>query len=140
MTRISLGFTGTFDNGFDWDLRYTTSMEDAYFNQPDTGTTALNAAIANNTFDLFVPSNNSAAVIASLRSDQQTSTEVELEVFDFVMSGEVGNVSLATGIELRDASIDVDRSANSIVVLDANGNLVTPADMIFLGGGIEVDE
>ena len=64
MTRISLGFTGTFDNGFDWDLRYTTSMEDAYFNQPDTGTTALNAAIANNTFDLFVPSNNSAAVIA----------------------------------------------------------------------------
>ena len=140
MTRISLGFTGTFDNGFDWDFRYTTSMEDAYFNQPDTGTTALNAAIANNTFDLFVPSNNSADVIASLRSDQQTSTEVELEVVDFVMSGNVGNVSLAGGIQLREASIDVDRSANSIVVLDANGNLVTPADMIFLGGGIEVDE
>ncbi len=140
MTRISLGFTGTFDNGFDWDFRYTTSMEDAYFNQPDTGTTALNAAIANNTFDLFVPSNNSADVIASLRSDQQTSTEVELEVVDFVMSGDVGNVSLAGGIQLREASIDVDRSANSIVVLDANGNLVTPADMIFLGGGIEVDE
>ena len=140
MTRISLGFTGTFDNGFDWDFRYTTSMEDAYFNQPDTGTTALNAAIANNTFDLFVPSNNSADVIASLRSDQQTSTEVELEVVDFVMSGNVGNVSLAGGIQLREASIDVDRSANSIVVLDDNGNLVTPADMIFLGGGIEVDE
>ena len=140
MTRISLGFTGTFDNGFDWDFRYTTSMEDAYFNQPDTGTTALNAAIANNTFDLFVPSNNSADVIASLRSDQQTSTEVELEVVDFVMSGDVGNVSLAGGIQLREASIDVDRSANSIVVLDDNGNLVTPADMIFLGGGIEVDE
>ncbi len=140
MTRISLGFTGTFDNGFDWDVRYTISGEDAYFNQPDTGTTALNAAIANNTFDLFVPSNNSAAVINSLRSDQQTSTEVELEVLDFVISGEVGNVSIASGIQLRDASIDVDRSANSIVVLDANGNLQTPADMIFLGGGIEVDQ
>ena len=27
-----------------------------------------------------------------------------------------------------------------LVVLDANGNLVTPANMIFLGGGIEADQ
>lgn len=140
MTRISLGFTGTFDNGFDWDLRYTSSKEDAYGLQPDTGTSALNAAIANNTFDLFVPSNNTQAVIDSLVSNQETTSEVTLDVLDFVMSGEVGNVSMATGIQLRDASIDIDRSANSLVVMDANGNLTTPADMIFLGGGIEVDQ
>ena len=144
--RISLGLTGTFDNGFDWDFRVTRSAEDAYGRQPDTGTSQLEDAIAgkggptgDQTFDLFIPTNNSQELIDWLRSDQETWTDVELEVVDFVVTGEVGNVAIATGIQLREESIDIDRSANSLVVLDANGNLVTPANMIFLGGGIEVD-
>ena len=59
--RISLGLTGTFDNAFDWDLRFTTSSEDSYGQQPDTGTTQLAAAIDGTggpngdlTFDLFL--------------------------------------------------------------------------------------
>ena len=144
--RISLGLTGSFDNGFDWDFRVTRSAEDAYGRQPDTGTTQLEDAIAgkggptgDQTFDLFIPTNNSQELIDWLRSDQETTTDVELEVVDFVVTGEVGNVAIATGIQLREESIDIDRSANSLVVLDADGNLVTPANMIFLGGGIEVD-
>tara|TARA_B100000242_G_scaffold72916_1_gene46605 strand:- start:466 stop:3099 length:2634 start_codon:yes stop_codon:yes gene_type:complete len=139
-TRISTGLTGTFENGFDWDFRITSSVEDAYGLQPDTGTTALQAAIDNNTFDLFVPQNNTQAVIDSLASNQETWTEVKLDVLDFVTTGEIGNVQIATGIQLREESIDIDRSANSIVTFDANGNLLQAADMIFLGGGIEVDE
>ena len=92
------------------------------------------------TFDLFVPSNNSQAVIDYLRSDQETWTNVQLDVLDFVATGEVAGVSIATGIQLREESIDIDRSANSIVVLAENGDLATPANMIFLGGGIEVDQ
>ncbi len=144
--RISLGLTGTFDNAFDWDLRFTTSSEDSYGRQPDTGTTQLAAAIdgtggpnGNETFDLFVPSNNSQAMLDYLRSDQETWTNVQLDVLDFVATGDVGGVSIATGIQLREESIDIDRSANSIVVLADNGDLATPANMIFLGGGIEVD-
>ena len=145
--RLSLGATGTFDNGFDWDFRVTRTGEDGYGRQPDVGTTQLDAAIAgtggptgDQTFDLFIPSNNSAELVAWLRSDQETWTEVELDVVDFVITGEVGNYSVASGIQLREESIDIDRSANSLVVLDANGNLVTPANMIFLGGGIEADQ
>ena len=137
--RISAGLTSTFDNGFDWDFRFTTSYENAYFNQPDTGTSALTAAIADNSFDLFVPSNNSAEKIASLASNQETWVKVQLDVLDFVISGEVGNFSIASGIQLREESMDLTRSANSLVTFDADGNLATPADMIFLGGGINVD-
>ena len=138
--RISLGATGTFDNGFDWDFRVTRTNEDAYFLQPDTGTTNLQNAIVNNTFDLFVPANNTAAEIAAIASNQETDTFVELDVVDFVITGQVGDVSIASGIQLRDESIDIDRSANSTVTFDANGNLAVPANMIFLGGGIEVED
>ena len=139
MERITLGVTGTAGNGFDFDLRFSRSEESAYFNQPDTGTSALAAAIADNSFDLFVPSNNSAEKIASLASNQETWVKVGLDVLDFVISGEVGNFSIASGIQLRSESMDITRSANSIVTFDSNGNLATPADMIFLGGGINVD-
>ena len=108
--------------------------------QPDTGTTQLADAIENNTFDLFIPSNNTAEEIAALSSNQETTTGVEMTVIDLVVTGEVGDVSIASGLQFRDESIDIDRSANSLVVLDADGNLVTPANMIFLGGGIEVDQ
>ena len=57
--RLSLGATGTFDNGFDWDFRVTRTGEDGYGRQPDVGTTQLDAAIAgtggptgDQTFDL----------------------------------------------------------------------------------------
>ena len=139
MERITLGVTGTADNGFDWDLRFTRSEETAYFDQPDTGTTQLAAAIADNSFDLFVPSNNSAEKIASLASHQETWVKVGLDVLDFVISGEVGNFAIASGIQLRSESMDLTRSPNSIVTFDSNGNLAVPANMIFLGGGINVD-
>ena len=139
MERITLGVTGTADNGFDWDLRFTRSEETAYFDQPDTGTTQLAAAIADNSFDLFVPSNNSAEKIASLASHQETWAKVGLDVLDFVISGEVGNFAIASGIQLRSESMDLTRSPNSLVTFDSSGNLETPANMIFLGGGINVD-
>ena len=62
-----------------------------------------------------------------------------LDVLDFVISGEVGNFAIASGIQLRSESMDLTRSPNSLVTFDANGNLETPANMIFLGGGINVD-
>ena len=65
-------------------------------------------------------SNNSAELIDSLVSDQETWTEVTLDVLDFVITGG-WKCSVATGIQLREESIDIDRSANSLVVLDANG-------------------
>ena len=139
MERSTLGLTGTADNGFDWDLRFTRSEETAYFDQPDTGTTQLAAAIADNSFDLFVPSNNSAEKIASLASHQETWVKVGLDVLDFVISGEVGNFASASGIQLRSESMDLTRSPNSLVTFDSSGNLETPANMIFLGGGINVD-
>ena len=144
-TRYSLGFEGTFDNGFEWNFDVTNSYEYAYGNQPDTVTSRLNAAIAgtggpngNETFNLFDPTANSAALIAHITGAQETWTYVNLDVVDFVTSGQLGNVSIATGLQYREEEFSVERDAGSTVTFDNNGNLLQPADLIFLGGGTEV--
>ena len=144
MDRASFGLSGTFENGFDWNFDMTRSAEDNYGRQPDTGTSKLAAAIdgkggpgGNETFNLFDPSANSQGLRDWLRSDQETWTNVVLSVVDFVMSGEVGDVSIAAGAQQRREKYDITRSPNSIVEFDAAGNLTKPADMIFLGGGTE---
>ena len=146
MERVSFGLSGTFDNGFDWDFHMTRSAEDSYARQPDDGTTKLAAAIdgtggptGDQTFDLFNPTANSQELRDWLRSDQETWNSVVLSVVDFVMSGEIGDIALAAGLQSRTEKYDLKRSANSIVQFDADGNLSVPADMIFLGGGTESD-
>ena len=146
MERVSFGLSGTFDNGFDWDFHMTRSAEDSYGRQPDDGTTKLAAAIdgtggptGDQTFDLFNPTANSQELRDWLRSDQETWNSVVLSVVDFVMFGEIGDISLAAGLQSRTEKYDLKRSANSIVQFDADGNLSVPADMIFLGGGTESD-
>jgi iron complex outermembrane receptor protein len=142
--RFSIGLNGEFDNGFDWDLHYTVSSEDLYGQQPDTSTSKFSAAIkgnggsaGNQTWDLFTPSNNSADLIKWISTNQQTWTSTELSVFDFLMTGSIGDIDIASGLQFRDESFDVARGASSIAQFDAAGNITQPADLLFLGGGLE---
>ena len=50
-----------------------------------------------------------------------------------------GNVQYATGFQWLEEGYQVDRNAESITQRDANG-VLQPADLTFLGGGIELDE
>ena len=147
MTRMTLGLEGTLNNGFDFTANLVNSVEEAFGAQPDTSDTRLAAAIngtggasGDQTFDLFVPSNNSQALRDFIAAKQETTTEVDLTVADFTVTGSVGDISIATGIQSRRESIDIDRNAESIVTFNANGSIKTAADLIFLGGGVETDE
>jgi iron complex outermembrane receptor protein len=142
--RVSAGFTGTFENGNDWDLHYTVSNEASYGSQPDTRTSRFSSAIngsggnsGNETWDLFDSSANSQALRDWIRTDQKTWVDVELSVLDFVTSGQTDNLSYALGFQSRNEKLDIERNDISIVEFDAAGNLTKPADMIFLGGGLE---
>jgi len=142
--RFSIGLSGDFDNGFDWDAHYTVSSEDFYGQQPDTSTSRFSAAIkgnggnsGNQTWDLFTPTNNSADLIQWISTSQQTWTETELAVFDFIVTGEWGEVDIASGFQYRDETFNVARGASSIAQFDAAGNITVPADLLFLGGGLE---
>ena len=142
--RFSIGLSGDFDNGFDWDAHYTVSSEDFYGQQPDTSTSKFSAAIkgnggnsGNQTWDLFTPTNNSADLIKWISTNQQTWTETELAVFDFVVTGQWGGMDIASGFQYRDETFNVARGASSIAHFVASGNITVPADLLFLGGGLE---
>ena len=140
--RLSLGLSGELDNGFDMDLSYTYSSEENSGKQPDTSTSRFLNAIrggsgAPGTWNLFDSTSNSQELIDYIGTAQETYIDVELHVVDFVMTGNVNDMDIATGFQFRKEHHDVARNADSIAGFDASGNLSVPADLIFLGGGIE---
>ena len=48
-----------------------------------------------------------------------------------------GNIDIAFGLQYREEAFDLKRDKGSIVEFDSQGNLVKPADLLFLGGGSE---
>ena len=141
-SRLSLGLSGELDNGFNMDVSYTFSAEENEGFQPDTSTSRFLNAIrggpgAPGTWNLFDSTSNSDELISYISTAQATFVEVELHVLDIVMTGMVGDTEVATGFQMRKEHHDVARNDDSIATFDANGNLSVPADLIFLGGGIE---
>ena len=146
--RFSVGLTGNLGR-FDWDLRYTHSETDHYFFQPDTSTSRFSAAIAGQggtsgteSWNLFDPTANSSSLREWISTAQETWSENELDVLDLVFSGEIGstsagNIDIAFGLQYREEAFDLKRDKGSIVEFDSEGNLVKPADLLFLGGGSE---
>ena len=147
--RLSIGISGQFYNGFDWDLHYTSSEDDGYISQPDTSTNRFTYAIRgeggvnkNQTWNLFDSSKNSQSLIDWISTKQETWTNNKLEVVDFVLSGEIisnsiGIIGLAAGLQLRQEEFSVSRDEDSRIEFDDQGNISKPADLLFLGGGIE---
>lgn len=147
--RLSIGISGQFNNGFDWDLHYTSSEDDGYISQPDTSTRRFTSAIKgegginkNQTWNLFDSSKNSQSLIDWISTKQETWTNNKLEVIDFVLSGEItsnslGIIGLAAGLQLRQEEFSVSRDEDSRIEFDDQGNISKPADLLFLGGGIE---
>ena len=60
--------------------------------------------------------------------------------FDFVIDGEMGVTNFAAGLQFRKDELQIKRNDISRVEFDASGNLTKFADLLFLGGGINVNE
>jgi iron complex outermembrane receptor protein len=125
----------------------TKSSYDARGDQPDTQTSRFEAAIAgtggaggNESWNLFDPTANSQALIDFVSAVQITETETDLTTLDLVVDGELGVLNFAAGMQIRDESLVINRNDVSRVEFDAAGNLTKPADLIFLGGGVNVDQ
>lgn len=149
--RASLELEGDLDNGWNWMGAFTYSESDREAYQPDTISSRLDAGLlgvggasGNESFNVFDPSANSQALIDYISHLAYTNRVTEMMVADFVVSGELfemaaGPVGFAAGAQWRDESYSVVRDEIYTQTLDANGATI-PADLIFLGGGLPVDE
>ncbi|MCS5594000.1 MAG: TonB-dependent receptor [Porticoccaceae bacterium] len=144
--RVALELDGDMGD-YHFNTALTHSAYDGYGIQPDTSTSRFEAAVTgtggpsgDQAWNLFDPSANSQELIDHISVEQQTATSTALTVFDFVIDGELGGFNFASGIQVRNESLEVDRNDISRVEFDASGNLTKPADLLFLGGGVNVDE
>ena len=142
--RLSMSLTGEMDNGFTYDLSFTNSSDSGYGRQPDTSTSRFTAAIqgtggasGTESWNLFDPTANSQALIDHISTAQQTWTDTELSVIDYVMTGSVGDMEIAAGFQYRDESFQIKRGPESIAQFAADGSIAVPADLLFLGGGLD---
>ena len=71
---------------------------------------------------------------------QETSNTAKLSVLDYVVTGSTNGIDFATGVQFKKEEFTVRRNDESITVMDELGNLAVPADLLFLGGGLESDD
>ena len=144
-SRVSLGLNGTLSNGFDWDVHYTVSEQDAYTFQPDTSTSRFDAAVngtggasGTESWNLFDPSANSAALIAYISSGEERNLFADLSVMDVLFTGTTkNNVDIATGFQWKKEGFEITRNDESKAVFGPDGSITQQSDLIFLGGGLE---
>ena len=144
-SRVSLGLNGTLSNGFDWDVHYTVSEQDAYTFQPDTSTSRFDAAVngtggasGTESWNLFDPSANSAALIAYISSGEERNLVADLSVMDVLFTGTTkNNVDIATGFQWKKEGFEITRNDESKAVFGPDGSITQQSDLIFLGGGLE---
>ena len=132
---------------YHFNAALTHSVYNAELVQPDTSTSRLDDAIAgsggpngNESWNLFDPLANSHSLIDYISTAEERDIKTSLSVVDFVVDGEMGSFNFASGIQVRGESLDVSRNDASLVEFDAAGNLSKPADLLFLGGGVNVDK
>lgn len=150
--RAVLELDGAFDDNWTWNTALTYSSNERETIQPDTISSRLSNALAGNggesgteTFNIFDSSANSASLIDFISVDTVTKRETDLMVFDFVTTGELfemdaGTVGFAAGIQYRDESYKTTRNEIYTQTIDPDTGAIIPVDLIFLGGGLPIDE
>lgn len=144
VNRLSMSLSGTMDNGYDWEVSYTSSEDTSYGAQPDTSTSRFDAAIngvggvsGTESWNLFDVSANSDSLINHIKANQETWMDSNLSVLDVVVTGSQNGYDFAGGFQYKEEEFEVRRDAGSIVEINGQGSLIQPADLMFLGGGLE---
>ena len=63
----------------------------------------------------------------------------DLSVVDYVITGEAAGMDIAAGLQFRDEEFTILRGPESIAQFNADGSIAVPADLLFLGGGLNSD-
>ena len=150
--RAVLGLEGEFNDNWNWNGSVTYSENERTATQPDTIASRLTAGLngvggpnGDETFNIFDSSANSQEMIDYISVDTKATRKADLTVVDFVTTGDLfemgaGPVGFAAGFQYRGESYSEDRNEIYTQQIDPDTGDAIPVDLIFLGGGIPVDE
>ncbi len=148
--RTSLNVSGLLANDWSWDTALTYSQNTYTQYQQDQLKSRLVAALNgvggpnnNELFNPFDRSTLSDSIIEDFTHITEAQKDTDLLVFDGVVSGDLystsaGDISFASGIQIRKEGFEVTTDEVNEIKFDAQGNPI-PVDLIFLAGLSEVD-
>ena len=130
----------------DFELSLTSSEHKNKHNRPDTIESRFESAIlgqggpnGNEQWNIFLPLENSATLIDFIKGSE-TSTKIgSLISLDGILTGQKGETNFALGFQFNSEDLQINFSEMSRVTFDSNGKLTKGADLLFLGGGTNVN-
>jgi iron complex outermembrane receptor protein len=143
-----------FSTNFDIDLNkddkmklaMTHSEHENSMSRPDTINSRLIAALNNAggpnndlTWNVFDSSQNSESLEQYILGSEDSMHQAKLSIFDLLYEGQLNNTNYVFGFQAGLESLDVSWNDLARVEFDADGKMTKSADLLFLGGGSNVN-
>ena len=127
-------------------LSLTHSEHENTMSRPDTISSRFTAALNNTggpnsnlTWNLFDPSQNTEILKKYISGSEDSTHESKLSILDILFQSKINNVDYALGFQAGSENLDVAWNDLSRVEFNAVGKMTKAADLLFLGGGSNVD-
>ena len=129
-----------------FELSLTASEHENKHKRPDTIESRFEAAIlgqggpnGNEQWNIFLPLENSSTLINYIKGSETSIKTGSLLSLDGILTGQKNEINFALGFQLNSEDLDIDYSETSRATFDAEGKLTKGADLLFLGGGKNVN-
>jgi iron complex outermembrane receptor protein len=130
----------------DFELSLAASEHKNKHNRPDTIESRFEAAIlgqggpnGNEQWNIFSPLENSATLIDYIKGSETSIKTGSLISLDGILRGQKNGANFALGFQFNSEDLQINYSEMSRVAFDSTGKLTKGADLLFLGGGTNVD-
>ena len=129
-----------------FELSLTASEHENKHRRPDTVESRFEAAIlglggidGNEQWNIFLPLENSASLISFIKGSETSIKTGSLLSLDGVLTGQTKGIDFALGFQWNSEDLEISYSEGSRASFDADGKLTKGADLLFLGGGKNVN-
>ena len=130
----------------DFELSLTMSEHENKHNRPDTIESRFEAAIlgqggpsGNEQWNIFMPLENSPSLIEYIKGSETSVKTGSLVSLDGILTGQKDDIKFALGFQLNSEDLKINYSEGSRATFDLDGKLIKGADLLFLGGGKNVN-
>ncbi len=143
---LSTSLVFDISQNLNFELSLTASEHENKHNRPDTIESRFEAAIlgqggpnGNEQWNIFLPLENSATLINYIKGSETSIKTGSLISLDGILIGESKEINFALGFQLNSEDLDIHYSETSRATFDIDGKLTKGADLLFLGGGKNVN-
>ncbi|MDB9947032.1 TonB-dependent receptor [Gammaproteobacteria bacterium] len=129
-----------------FELSLTASEHENKHTRPDTVESRFEQALlgqggpdGNEQWNIFLPLENSSSLISYIKGSETSIKTGSLISLDGVFTGQKNGIDFAIGFQFNSEDLEINYSEGSRATFDSDGKLLKGADLLFLGGGKNVN-